>query len=101
MQGWKPHRIYADFIVTLRDGETVADDGFHRVFVVETEGVHLKDSEDTEYKRSVFDICGQHARKADWAEFVPAMRSKVVHFDIVDEDEWQARLNGMLFRKGA
>ena len=63
MQGWKPHRIYADFIVTLRDGETVADDGFHRVFVVETEGVHLKDSEDTEYKRSVFDICGQHARK--------------------------------------
>ena len=29
------------------------------------------------------------------------MRSKVVHFEVVDEDEWQARLNGMLFRKGA
>ena len=25
------------------------------------------------YKRSVFDICSEHARKADWAEFVPAM----------------------------
>ncbi len=97
VQGWKPRRIYADFIVTLRDGEHEADDGFHRVFVVETKGVHLKDSEDTEYKRSVFDICGQHARKADWAEFVPAMRSKVVRFEVVDEDEWQARLNGMLF----
>ena len=59
--------------------------------------VYLKASEDTEYKRSVFDICSEHAHKADWAEFVPAMRSKVVRFEVVDEDEWQARLNGMLF----
>ena len=100
VQGWKPRRIYADFIVTLRDDEPVADDGFHQVFVVETKGVHLKGSEDTEYKRSVFDICGEHARKADWAEFVPAMRSKVMRFEVVDEDEWQARLSGMLFPGG-
>ena len=64
VQGWKPRRIYADFIVTLRDDQAEADDGFRRVFVVETKGVHLKESEDTEYKRSVFDICGEHARKA-------------------------------------
>ena len=98
VQGWKPSRIYADFIVTLRDEEPGDDDGFQKVFVVETKGVHLKASEDTEYKRSIFDICGEHARKTDWAEFVPAMRSKVVQFEIVDEDEWRARLNGMLFR---
>ena len=97
VQGWKPRRIYADFIVTLRGDEPGADDGFREVFVVETKGVHLKASEDTEYKRSVFDICGEHARKADWAEFVPAMRSKVMRFEVVDEDEWQARLNEMLF----
>ena len=101
VQGWKPRRIYADFIVTLRDDQAEADDGFRRVFVVEIKGVHLKESEDTEYKRSVFDICGEHARKADWAEFVPAMRSKVVRFEVVDEDEWQARLNGMLFPEAA
>ena len=98
VQGWKPRRIYADFIVTLRDDESEADDDFHQVFVVETKGVHLKGSEDTEYKRSVFDICSEHARKADWAEFVPAMRSKAMSFEVVDEDEWQARLNEMLFR---
>ena len=98
VQGWKPRRIYADFIVTLRGDEPGADDDFHQVFVVETKGVHLKASEDTEYKRSVFDICSDHARKADWAEFVPAMRTKVMRFEVVDEDEWQARLNGMLFR---
>ena len=97
VQGWKPRRIYADFIVTLRGDEPGEDDGFREVFVVETKGVHLKASEDTEYKRSVFDICGEHARKADWAEFAPVMRSNVVRFEVVDEDEWQARLNGMLF----
>ena len=83
----------------LQDDEPGADDGFHEVFVVETKGVHLKASEDTEYKRSVFDICSEHARKANWAEFVPAMRSKIMRFEVVDEDEWQARLNGMLFRE--
>ena len=101
VQGWKPRRIYADFIVTLWDDESGADDGFHQVFVVETKGVHLKGSEDTEYKRSVFDICGEHARRTDWAEFVPAMRSKVMRFEVVDEGEWEARLNGMLFPEAA
>ena len=67
-----------------------------RVFVLETKGVHLKGSEDTAYKRSVFDLCTRHARKTDWAEFVPAMRHKVVRFKVVDEEEWQQRLNAML-----
>ena len=47
-------------------------------------------------KRSVFDICSEHASKKDWAEFVPAMRGKVMRFEIVDEDEWEQRLNAML-----
>ena len=29
------------------------------------------------------------------------MRSKVMRFEVVDVDEWQARLNGMLFPDGA
>ena len=28
---------------------------------------------------------------------MPAMRSKIMRFEVVDEDEWQARLNEMLF----
>ena len=71
VQGWKPRRIYADFIVTLRDDQPGGGDGFRRVFVVGTKGVHLKESEDTEYNRSVFDICGEHARKTDWARVPP------------------------------
>jgi len=32
---------------------------------------------------------------------MPAMRTKVVRFEVVDEDGRQARLNGMLFPEGA
>ena len=95
VQGWKPRRIYADFILTLRQDELNTDDEFHQVFVVETKGVHLKDSADTAYKRSVFDICSQHAKKTNWATFVPAMRNTVMRFEVVDEEEWEQRLNAM------
>ncbi len=95
VQGWKRGRIYADFIFTLKPDEPGVGDEYHQVFVVETKGLHLGRSADTDYKRSVFDICSEHARQADWAEFVPAMRSKVMRFEIVDEDEWEQRLNAM------
>ena len=96
VQGWKPGRIYADFIFTLRGDEPDTDDAFHRVFVVETKGLHLAHSADTTYKRSVFNICTEHARRQDWAEFVPAMRGKVMRFEVVDEQEWESRLNAMV-----
>ena len=39
----------------------------------------------------------ERARRADWAEFAPELRSKVMRVGIVDEVEWQACLNRMLF----
>ncbi|MCY3794896.1 MAG: restriction endonuclease subunit R, partial [Gammaproteobacteria bacterium] len=95
VQGWKRGRIYADFIFTLRPDEPHTDDAFHQVFVVETKGLHLKEFEDTDYKRSVFNICSEQAARKDWAEFVPAMRNKVIRYEIVDEEEWGIRLNHM------
>ena len=96
VQGWKPGRIYADFIFALKPDEPGGNDSYHQVFVMETKGSHLKAAADTAYKRTVFDICSQHAKKKDWAEFVPAMRDKVMRFEIVDEDEWEQRLNALL-----
>ena len=69
-----------------------------QVFVVETKGLHLKEAADTEYKRSVFDICSAHATRREWAEFVPAMRGKAMRFEVVDEAEWQRRLTELLAR---
>ena len=96
VQGWKRGKIYADFVFTLRSDEPGTDDEYHQVFVVETKGLHLKDSADTSYKRCVFDICSEHAAKKDWADFVPAMQETVVNFEVVDEDEWEKRLNSMI-----
>ena len=96
VQGWKRGRIFADFIFTLRPDEADANDEFHKVFVTETKGLHLKRTADTDYKRSVFDLCNHHARKRNWAEFVPAMRGKVMRFEVVDEEEWEKRLNELL-----
>ena len=96
VQGWKRGKIYADFIFTLRSDEPDTNDEFHQVFVVETKGLHLKEAVDTAYKRRVFDICSEHAAKKDWSEFVPAMRGRVMNFEVVDEDEWEKRLNAMI-----
>lgn len=96
VQGWKPGRIYADFIFALQGDEANSDDALHRVFVMETKGQHLSASRDTSYKRSVFDLCTRQATRKDWAEFVPAMKERVVRFEVVDEQEWTARLNEML-----
>ena len=96
VQGWKRHKIFADFIFTLKPDEPGLDDAFHRVFVTETKGLHLRESRDTSYKRTVFDLCNSHAKAKDWSEFVPAMRDKVVRFEVVDEEEWEKRLNTIL-----
>ena len=96
MQGWRPNRIFADFVVTLRSDEPDPEDPYHQVFVLETKGLHLREAADTAYKRSVFDLCSEHARKTDWAECVPAMRGRVLRYEFVDEDEWQQRPNTLL-----
>ena len=78
VQGWKRDRIYPDFLWTLhpdpnddgaiRGDDDRAEDGgkFDQVFVVETKGLHLEDSKDTDYKKSVFALCAKHARKTNW-----------------------------------
>lgn len=43
----------------------------------------------------MFDVCSEHAKKTDWATFVPAMRDKVMRFEVVDEGEWEQRPNAM------
>ena len=96
VQGWKRGRIYADFVFALNGGNGDGRDTFSKVFVMETKGLHLTHSEDTEYKRSVFDVCSEQARKADWAELAPAMKDTVMRFEVVDEEEWERRLNAML-----
>lgn len=102
VQGWQPHRIYADFIfTTAREAEEESE--IDRVFVVETKGQHLagvKDAEgkltDTGYKRDVFDVCSRLATETSWSRLVPFMTSRKIRFEVVDEDGWKSRLSELM-----
>ena len=102
VQGWKPNRIYADFIFTTpREVEEEAE--IDRVFVLEMKGKHLagvKDAEDkltdTGYKRDVFTTCTNLCKEKKWSQLVPFMQNKTMRFEVVDEDGWKARLKKLL-----
>ncbi|MBI5188290.1 MAG: restriction endonuclease subunit R, partial [Nitrospirae bacterium] len=89
IQGWHKHKIYPDFIFTKAD-DTGRD--FSTVYVVETKGVHLKGSEDSKYKRNVFKFCNDLGRKVEWKELNKEF-SKGIEFQVIDEKEWQRRVN--------
>lgn len=94
IQGWREHRIYPDFIFTATDRTTHTD--YERVYVVETKGLHLKDNAKTNYIRKVFDICTRQAKSRNWNELGLEMKDKVLRFEVLDEDEWEAKLNEVL-----
>ena len=94
IQGWRQHRIYPDFIFTARDKTSGRD--YERVYVVETKGLHIKDNAKTDYIRKVFDICTKQAKSRDWGELGLQMKDKVIRFEVLAEDEWEAKLNEIL-----
>jgi hypothetical protein len=93
-QGWKRGSIFTDFIFTAKADNAEAE--FDRVFVVETEGLHLKGNKDTGYKRSVFSLCTEQAERKEWSDCVLSMRGTVMKFEGVDEEEWEKLLTGLL-----
>ncbi|MCL0066028.1 DEAD/DEAH box helicase family protein [Dehalococcoidia bacterium] len=90
VQGWKKHRIYPDFI--LADTEDKKQDDYHKIYVVETKGSHLK-NEDTDYKKSVFDFCNSLGQQRDWRELNLEFAEKRIEFQVIFGDEWKARIN--------
>ncbi len=90
VQGWRRGKVYADFIFTDVD-ET--GNGFNRVFVVETKGLHLKDYEDTRYKKALLDLCNRVARETTLSQLGLKLHAKEVSFAVVHEEEWERRFN--------
>jgi type III restriction enzyme len=92
VQGWRSHRVFADFIFTDIDS---AGNGFNRVFVVETKGLHLKDADRTDYTRKLFTVCNETAREMTLTELGLKLPSKQISFLVIDEAEWQNRFNAL------
>jgi len=44
----------------------------------------------------MFSICNREAKSRSWAELGPAMKDRLLRFEVLAEDEWQAKLNEML-----
>jgi len=64
--------------------------------VVETKGLLLIGNLDTDYKRKMFSICTKEAKSRSWSELGLVMKQKVLRFEVLAEDEWEAKLNEML-----
>ncbi|MDI6686814.1 MAG: DEAD/DEAH box helicase family protein [Desulfobacterales bacterium] len=94
IQGWRKHKIYPDFIFTSTSSENEND--YEQVYVVETKGLHLLGSLDTDYKMEMFSLCNKEAKARSWSELGLAVKDKVLRFEVLAEDEWQAKLNEML-----
>ena len=92
VQGWRKHKIYADFIFTDAAGES---EKYNRAHVVETKGIHLKEFEDTKYKRSVFQLCNKLGKKMTRSQLGEQLNVPEISFQVIDEEEWQQRLNEM------
>ncbi len=91
VQGWRRHRVYADFIFTdISNGN-----GFNRVFVVETKGLHLKDADRTEYTKKLFNLCSERAREMTLTELGLKLPAKQISFRVIAEDEWQNCFNAL------
>jgi type III restriction enzyme len=94
IQGWRRQRIYPDFIFTSNEKDIDID--YSRVFVVETKGLHLKDSGKTHYIKEVFNICTEQAVSRNINDLGLEMRDKIIRFEVVAEDEWKAKLNEII-----
>ncbi|MBU1256288.1 restriction endonuclease subunit R, partial [Patescibacteria group bacterium] len=88
VQGWHKQKIYPDFLFSTQDN----GGGLDKVHVIETKGLHLKDSDDTNYKRRVFDLCNDLGTEKAWAD-LGLQKDLKINYQVLAEDEWQNKLN--------
>ncbi|MBW1833589.1 MAG: hypothetical protein JRG74_03340 [Deltaproteobacteria bacterium] len=79
LQGWQKHKINPDFIFTATASEE--KDDYEQVYVVETKGLHLMGSSDTDYKQKMFFLCTREAKSRSRSDLGLAIKDKVLRFD--------------------
>lgn len=94
IQGWQRNRIYPDFIAASIS--QAVDNEYDTVFVLETKGIHLKENDDTRYKKDVFALCNELGSKKAWEELFDEFPDHDFKFQVVFEDEWQNKINELI-----
>jgi type III restriction enzyme len=91
IQGWRPGKIYPDFLASRAKGEY-----YDKIYVLETKGEHLGATEDTNYKRSIFNLCNNLAVESTTKELDLGFDDPTFTFHVVDEDRWSSQLVAIL-----
>lgn len=95
LQGWKRHKVYPDFVFARLSG-----DGVEKIVVLETKGLHLAGSNDTNYKQALLQrlssaYADQRLARAGEVELVGVGQS--ITCDLVFDGDWQGTLNARHF----
>lgn len=91
IQGWRPNKIYPDFLAANK-GKTDYD----KVYVLESKGDQLVGNDDTEYKRSVFDLCNELTTEKSWQELDLGQVDSTFHYEVLDQKSWRDQLNRLI-----
>ncbi len=89
LQGWKPHKLYPDFISTSRKPDGTY--GIDKVFVIESKGLHLVGNEKTKYLEEIFAECNK-AKPKHLSELGFEMNTKPIKFEVLHLHDWQNKL---------
>ncbi|MFA7253312.1 MAG: DEAD/DEAH box helicase family protein [Patescibacteria group bacterium] len=92
IQGWRKQKVYPDFIFTTTDDQKDAS----RVFVMELKGEHLLGSDDSEYKKTLLNMCTDLAKERNFSELGLAFKDRDLSYEFVDTGEWRQKLNEMV-----
>lgn len=93
LQGWQRGRVYPDFLACV----TGDSSGVVRFTVLETKGLHLAGSADTEYKEKLFKLLTQHSQTAvNAGELIVEHGRQNVRFELLLQNDWQQRIAGAL-----
>lgn len=88
IEAWKPKsRIYPDFIASKEHPSIENEMG--QVFVLEYKGEHIKDSEDSIYKREVLELCNRDT----WEHLSEGFPGKKFNFQMIYQDEYEQMLS--------
>jgi type III restriction enzyme len=100
IQGWKPNRVYPDFMVFSQREKFPQSDlnvlrrNFGQVYVLETKGIHLN-NEDTQYKQDLFALCNKLCTPKPFDEIAQQLAKHGLYFQVVFDVEWQRVINAM------
>lgn len=98
LQGWRRHRVYPDFVACIREGRGRE----RRVAILETKGMHLSGSANTEYKRELLaKLTAANPRALECGDFTlkTGGRERKMVLRVLLEDDWREKFDQLAAEK--